>query len=706
MSVPAFLFGVSPAGVIDVTGRDGESFLQGLCTNDVRGLGADAAVWAAALTPTGKVRFQFRASRRDSRIRLLLDGDRVAVAATHLRKYSVFREARIEEPSPRPLRFDFYDAVPTLPDSADRWPRFFEILETRLVAPEAAPALESELAAAGGALISEEEREARRIEAGRPRDGVDVDESRTPDEAGLGGAVSTTKGCYVGQEVVARMRTYGRLPRRLVAFHFSNGPLPAPGSRLITPGNAPKEAGKVTSAALSPRLGPIGLGYAARDVPDGDVLAFADDPSRFARVAPPGAPWERRPEARHAPRRQRPPERAAVSDDRGRSLRAHPASEIAVFGALLAAQFFLGVFPVIGKMALATIPPLPFALFRVAGASALLAVWAFLRPAEPVSAADRPRFWLLSFLGVSVNQIFFITGLSLSTAINAAILMTTIPVLTLVFAIMAGRESAGTRKIAGCTVALAGALVLVGAGRFDWRSDLFLGDILLMANAACYSLYLVLSRDLLKKYSAATFIRVTFLMGTAPVLVFAAIPVARMDFGRVTPVAWVCLAAVVVFASVLAYVLNAWALARTRFARGRFVTLQPVCHGVQSCGSRRCQTSDGVSAAPVFAVSRDLETSGPAPHITQNRQWNSFGRLSLDCPDSCSLEVPIEGAGWSSEKPRQSAGDTSARRCGGFGEDVPGSTGSCVREFESARRARAPFGTSRGTRRWPGSPRS
>jgi drug/metabolite transporter (DMT)-like permease len=134
-----------------------------------------------------------------------------------------------------------------------------------------------------------------------------------------------------------------------------------------------------------------------------------------------------------------------------------PASEIAVFGALLAAQFFLGVFPVIGKIALATIPPLPFALFRVAGASAILAVWAALRPTEAVSAADRPRFWLLSFLGVSVNQIFFITGLSLSTAINAAILMTTIPVLTLVFAIMAGRESAGPRKIAGCTVALAGA---------------------------------------------------------------------------------------------------------------------------------------------------------------------------------------------------------------------------------------------------------
>ncbi len=268
---------------------------------------------------------------------------------------------------------------------------------------------------------------------------------------------------------------------------------------------------------------------------------------------------------------------ASPIPDTARPVRGADASELAVFSALLAAQIFLGIFPVIGKIALATIPPLPFAFFRVAGASIMLALLARLRPKESIAPEDRPRFWLLSFLGVSVNQIFFITGLALSTAINAAILMTTIPALTLAFAILTGRESPAARKIAGCFLALAGALVLVGAGRFDWRSDLFLGDVLLMTNAACYSLYLVLSRDLLKKYTAATFIRVTFAMGTVPVLLLAAIPIARMSFRRVTPIAWICLGAVIVFASVLAYVLNAWALARTHASRvAIFVTLQPV----------------------------------------------------------------------------------------------------------------------------------
>ncbi|HET9793099.1 MAG TPA: DMT family transporter [Thermoanaerobaculia bacterium] len=294
------------------------------------------------------------------------------------------------------------------------------------------------------------------------------------------------------------------------------------------------------------------------------------------------------------------------------------APELAVFGALLLAQFFLGVFPVIGKLALGTIPPLPFAFFRVAGASLLLGLLALARPAEPIAREDRPRFWLLSFLGVSVNQIFFITGLALSTAINAAILMTTIPVLTLGFAILARRESAAPRKIAGCAVALGGALFLVGAGRFDWRSDLFLGDVLLMTNATCYSLYLVLARDLLAKYSAATFIRVTFQMGTAPVLVFAAVPIARMHFSRVTPLAWICLAAVIVFASVAAYVLNAWALARTHASRvAVFVTLQPVVAtalAVVWLGELPTAKA-GVAAALIFAGL--LLSRAPLPKVEQ-----------------------------------------------------------------------------------------
>jgi drug/metabolite transporter (DMT)-like permease len=253
-----------------------------------------------------------------------------------------------------------------------------------------------------------------------------------------------------------------------------------------------------------------------------------------------------------------------------------PHTEFSVFAALFGAQTFFGAFPVVGKVALATIPPLPFALFRVAGASAILWIARAFSTGERVERGDRGRMIMMGILGVSINQIFYITGLSLSTAINAALLMTTVPVFTLTLAILHRHESLTRAKLFGCLLGLAGALILVGIERFDWRSSLFVGDVLLLINAAAYSLYLVHSRDLLKKYSAMTFIRYTFTAGAVPIALLAAVPLDRMQFSRVTPTAWVCLAFVIVFASVVGYVLNAWALGRTEATRvAIFLTLQP-----------------------------------------------------------------------------------------------------------------------------------
>jgi folate-binding protein YgfZ len=83
--------------------------------------------------------------------------------------------------------------------------------------------LRSALERAGATEVSSATAEVLRVEAGRPRFGRDADSNNLIDELGLDSAVSTTKGCYVGQEIVARMRTYGRVNRRLVGFRFSGG---------------------------------------------------------------------------------------------------------------------------------------------------------------------------------------------------------------------------------------------------------------------------------------------------------------------------------------------------------------------------------------------------------------------------------------------------------------------------------------------------
>jgi folate-binding protein YgfZ len=105
--------------------------------------------------------------------------------------------------------------------------------------------------------------DAARIEAGVPRFGVDMDETNLPPEAGLEAkAVSYSKGCYIGQEVIARIRTYGQVAKALRGLRLSGG-LPARGDKLVKDS---KEVGYITSALHSPKFdAPIALGYVRKE---------------------------------------------------------------------------------------------------------------------------------------------------------------------------------------------------------------------------------------------------------------------------------------------------------------------------------------------------------------------------------------------------------------------------------------------------------
>ena len=201
--------------------------------------------------------------------------------------------------------------------------------------------------------------------------------------------------------------------------------------------------------------------------------------------------------------------------------RAHLSRRLAppwsVHGALAAAQAGFALFPVLGKLALATIPALPLAGLRVACAALLLEAFRRLAAAEEIAPPDRKRILLYAVLEVSLNQVFFILGLSLTTAINTSILTATIPVFTFAAAVLLGRETLTARPVLGLVLAGAGALVLVNIQNFDWHSRYARGDLLLLANALCYSFYLVLSRPLLAHYRVTTVVSQLFLYGAAPI---------------------------------------------------------------------------------------------------------------------------------------------------------------------------------------------
>jgi drug/metabolite transporter (DMT)-like permease len=245
--------------------------------------------------------------------------------------------------------------------------------------------------------------------------------------------------------------------------------------------------------------------------------------------------------------------------------------------ALAGAQVGFALFPIFGKLALAAIPPLLFAAFRVAAAAILLDGIRRAQAPEKIRAADRPRLFLYALLGISFNQVLFIFGLFLTTAINTTILTTTIPVFTLAAAVLLGRERMGLRAGIGILLAGAGALALLNVQRFDWSNDSFRGDLLLILNCVSYSLYLVLSRPILAHYRALTFTAAVFRYG-AVLIVLVAIPdLLRFQPSLVPPSAWACLAAVIVLCTVIPYLLNAWALARTHASRVAFyVFLQPL----------------------------------------------------------------------------------------------------------------------------------
>jgi len=282
-----FAYRVRPAAILDVTGPDRVAFLQGQLTQDVRLAEAGRAAPAAGLTPKGKLLFAGRLVGLDDRLRLLLPPTVREQTRAHLAKYAVFQKVAIEDRSDDIARLAIYGDGPAIPlPGALSLPGEYEISWDVLVPRSALDGARLALDGAGASELAEEEAEARRIEAGRPEFGTDADETHLADEAGLADAVSTTKGCYVGQEIVARLRTYGRVNKRLVGFRFPDGTVPS-GATLRRPDQAEPsrvEAGRVTSVAVSRRLGAIGLGYAARDVAEGErlVVAAADGPGAGA----------------------------------------------------------------------------------------------------------------------------------------------------------------------------------------------------------------------------------------------------------------------------------------------------------------------------------------------------------------------------------------------------------------------------------------
>jgi tRNA-modifying protein YgfZ len=280
----------SERGKLALTGPEAKAFLHGQVTNDIEGLEPGDGCYAAFLTHKGKMLGDLRVLNAGDE--LLLDCERVALQELFnmIRRYKLGRDVELHK---RTLERGLLSLIG--PD-ARRIAGASELPETehahrtgqvggatvRLIATDLGvdvlcdaadtEAVGAALIAAGAVPAGEEEAEVRRVESGRPRYGVDLDDTVIPQEAGLNErAVSFEKGCYVGQETVARLYFRGKPNRHLRGLRLSR--LAERGAPLRL---GDREVGKLGSVVDSPAHGPIALALVRREAAPGDTVAVGD----------------------------------------------------------------------------------------------------------------------------------------------------------------------------------------------------------------------------------------------------------------------------------------------------------------------------------------------------------------------------------------------------------------------------------------------
>jgi folate-binding protein YgfZ len=316
VSSGAVVYRRASRALLAVGGSDATSFLHGILTNDVRALKPGQACYAAYLTPQGRMLADMQVLRRPDD--LWLDVEEIVREKLLARfEQSIFTEdVTVMDRSGAIVTFGVYGSASTgaLADAlsnAQRAPVLpgvdahltVELPESGhatvlgvsaggvhgfhvFAEPPAADRLIDVLLSRGAAALGAEAAESLRVEAGVPRYGIDMTEDTIPLETGIEDrAISTTKGCYVGQEVIIRIlhRGQGRVVRKLVGLRIEGNQVPGSGTRLLYD---ERVVGHVTSAVRSPRCGVIALGYVHREfLQPGTRLLLADDPGGAAIVA-------------------------------------------------------------------------------------------------------------------------------------------------------------------------------------------------------------------------------------------------------------------------------------------------------------------------------------------------------------------------------------------------------------------------------------
>jgi folate-binding protein YgfZ len=283
----AGLIDLSSRGRVCLLGADRARFLHGQVTNRVKDLKAGGGCYAAIVSAKGKIQSDLHIYILENEILLDFEPGLMAIVQERLEKFVVAEDVQVMDVSadyglisvqgPKAADALVNFTLPGTPHSIAKTdhPALGEIYVANhprtgisgydvFVPSDSMAAFAELLKKSGARWCGWDALEISRIEAGIPRFGADMDDSNLAPEALGADAISYSKGCYIGQEVIARIRTYGQVAKALRGLRLPAGlvSLPARGDKLFM---NDKEAGYITSVAKSPKHGNIALGYVRRE---------------------------------------------------------------------------------------------------------------------------------------------------------------------------------------------------------------------------------------------------------------------------------------------------------------------------------------------------------------------------------------------------------------------------------------------------------
>ena len=261
-----------------------------------------------------------------------------------------------------------------------------------------------------------------------------------------------------------------------------------------------------------------------------------------------------------------------------------PPSVVRVHGALIAVSLLFGANYVVTKHLLAVLPAPVWVLFRMTGATLLLVplagLWA--RGSTWPARARWPGLALAALLGVAANQALFTEGLARTTAEHSAVVNACIPTWTLLVAALVGQERLTWRRIAAVVSAFAGVSWLLGVDRLlaglDVAGSSLAGDLLTIGNGIVFACHLVWLRRIGRDLHPAATTAMLFLLGTPMIAAWSGPQLTAAHVGTVLspPYCWLA-AYAIVFATVLTYGLNTWALRHAQSSQvALYINLQPI----------------------------------------------------------------------------------------------------------------------------------